>query len=274
MRNYKLVASDLDGTLFNNQAEVSLENLSAINTLWEKGVHFVPSSGRTLSEMRADIKDNPQVRYIIYSNGAGVYDKETGEQILTCLSNDVVIHILDVLYSMETHITYRYNGKSFVDATCQTDEAYNYYNVCEEHRDAVRGYANHVNNFKELGYLADQVEVISVFFRNNQDQEACKQLFSKWEELRVVEGAPYNLEIVNKDAGKGNALRCLADKLGTDYADTISVGNSDNDESMIQAAGLGLAVSNSCESLKAVADEIVCSNEEHVIDYVLKHYIL
>lgn len=41
---------------------------------------------------------------------------------------------------------------------------------------------------------------------------------------------------------------------------------------MIKAAGLGLAVSNSCESLKKAADEIICSNEEHVIDYVLNHY--
>ncbi len=274
MENYKLVASDLDGTLFDNQAEVSRENFAAINTLWGKGVHFVPSSGRTLSEIRSEIKDNPKVRYIIYSNGAAVFDKETGERILTCISKDVVKRILDVLYTFETHITYRYNGESFVDAAYQTEKAYDYYNVCEEHQDAVQGYANYVNNFKELGYSADQLEVISVFFRNYEDQEACKQLFSKWGELRVVESAPYNLEIVSRDAGKGNALRCLADKLCIDYADTISIGNSNNDESMIKAAGLGLAVLNSCESLKKAADEIICSNEEHVIDYVLKHYFL
>ena len=46
-----------------------------------------------------------------------------------------------------------------------------------------------------------------------------------------------------------------------------------NDNSIIETAGLGLAVSNACESLKAAADEIICSNEEHALAYVAAHYL-
>ena len=64
----------------------------------------------------------------------------------------------------------------------------------------------------------------------------------------------------------------LADLLGIDYSDTISAGDSNNDLTITQAAGLGLAVSNACDSLKEVADEIICSNDEHIVSYILNHY--
>ena len=67
-------------------------------------------------------------------------------------------------------------------------------------------------------------------------------------------------------------MHSLADMLGVAHGDTISIGDSDNDASIVEAAGLGLAVSNACDSLKAVADEEICSNEEHAIAYVLTHY--
>ena len=48
---YKIVASDLDGTLFNNKAEVSPENWAAIEQMHKMGIHFVPTSGRSFGEM-------------------------------------------------------------------------------------------------------------------------------------------------------------------------------------------------------------------------------
>ena len=88
----------------------------------------------------------------------------------------------------------------------------------------------------------------------------------------MVEASEYNIEIMNIEAGKGNALYALCDLLGVDYEDTISMGDSDNDSSVTKAAGLGLAMANAVDSLKAIADEIICSNEEHGVEYVLNHY--
>ena len=69
MYKYKMVACDLDGTLLNSEFHVSQENKNAIKELSEKGIHFVPCTGRTLSEMR-EVANIPEVRYIIYSSGA------------------------------------------------------------------------------------------------------------------------------------------------------------------------------------------------------------
>ena len=64
MRNIKIIASDLDGTLLNSNSEVSAENLEAIRKLAEKGVFFVPATGRSLSEIPKAIAYIPEIRYI------------------------------------------------------------------------------------------------------------------------------------------------------------------------------------------------------------------
>ena len=76
-----------------------------------------------------------------------------------------------------------------------------------------------------------------------------------------------------QNAANVNALLRLADMTGVDHAQTLAVGDSKNDSDMLAAAGLGLAVSNAWEELKAVADVVIpCSNDEHVAPYLLEHY--
>lgn len=272
MHNYKIVASDLDGTLLNNESQISPENMAAISQLLNNGVYFVPSSGRTLSEIPEAIRSNSGIRYIIHSNGAVVLDRQTGNRILTCIPNAIAREILDVLTAYECHITIRHNGNCIVDKAYQNNAAFDYYNVIEAHRDCVLNYAIQSDNFLEYACAADQVEVFSAFFHSYDEKIACKKQLEKSGKLRIVEASEYNIEIVNIDAGKGNALHSLADMIAVDRADTISIGDSDNDSSITQAAGLGLAVSNACDSLKAVSDQIICSNEEHAIAYVLSHF--
>ena len=74
-------------------------------------------------------------------------------------------------------------------------------------------------------------------------------------------------------AGKGNALLLLAELLGVDRNATIAVGDSTNDCTMVETAGLGLAMDNAVPKLKAVADAVVCNNRDHVVKYILEHYI-
>ena len=68
--NYKLIACDLDGTLFDSEGNFSEENSRAITELLALGVHFVPTSGRTFSDIPECVRNHPSVRYIIYSSTA------------------------------------------------------------------------------------------------------------------------------------------------------------------------------------------------------------
>ncbi len=272
MKKYKIVCSDLDGTLLDSNAEVSKENLAAIDELTKKGCYFVPSTGRCFSELPEEIKNNPSIRYFICSNGTVLFDRKTNKSILTCVSNETSRKILNVLKKYETHISVRQNGYCNVDALYANEEAFDYYNVCQPHRVVVNAYAIFREDFKRFCDEADNVEVISVFFKSYDELLACKEEVENLGGLRIVAVSDYNLEILNEKAGKGNALHHLADMLDVAYTDTISIGDSDNDSSIIEAAGVGLATSNACEVLKKIADEIICSNDEHVVAYVLSHY--
>ena len=272
MESYKIIASDLDGTLLNNAGQVSPENLAAIEALTRLGVYFTLCSGRTFAEIPASVRDNENIRYIIHSNGAVVLDKQTGHRIQTCISNAWMQGILDVLTACQTHLTIRCDGKCYVDSRYQTQADFDYYNVIEAHQDCVNNYATHSDDFMNLAYGLDNAEVVSAFFHSYDEKLACKKKLEATGKLRVVEASEYNLEIMNIEAGKGNALYALCDLLGVAYSQTISLGDSDNDSSVTQAAGLGLATANACDSLKAIANEIICSNEDHVAVYVLNHY--
>lgn len=76
MHRFKIITSDLDGTLLNSRSEISSENLRAIHELSNRGIYFVPSTGRTVSELPAEIINDPAIRYIIHSNGAVLLDRQ------------------------------------------------------------------------------------------------------------------------------------------------------------------------------------------------------
>ena len=272
MRSYKIVCSDLDGTLLNSASEVSRENLLAMEAMVKKGVYFVPSTGRTFGELPEEIKNSDAVRYMIHSNGAVVLDKQTGARSLVCISNDVMRKIMEILEKYEVHISIRHNGDDYVDGSLDHEAIFDDYNVCEAHRVVVRAFAEYRENFMDFAYAADNVEVVSIFFRDLEQTAVCRRDLEQLGGLRMAAVTPYNLEIMNADAGKGNALRSLADSLGVDIADTVSMGDSDNDTSIVEAAGLGLAVANACDSLKETADAVICSNDDHALAYVLSHY--
>lgn len=273
MKEFKIVASDLDGTFLDDYSNISIENMNAVKALNRKGIMFVPSSGRSFSEIPEEIKNNDDIRYIISSNGAVVNDTVTGESIKMCISKSQLHKVLDILLGYEVHITYRYDGKCYIDGNFCNDSAFEYYNVWKSHERVIKEFGIRVENFKETLYALVDAEMLVVFFHSEEERLMCKKRLIELGFLSIAEASDNNLEITSKNAGKGNALYKLADKLGVSYSDTIAVGDSDNDSSIIKAAGLGLAVSNAREKLKDIADEVICSNNEHAIDYILSHYI-
>ena len=273
MPDYKIIACDLDGTLYNSKTEISKQNLEAINAITKRGILFVPSSGRTMSEMPSELINNSAIRYYIYSNGAAAIDTHTGEKILMCMPKATVNKILDTLYSYKTHITLRHDGICYIDADYQNESDYKFYNVHPVHKGVITTYGVLKEGYKDFAYSLDDVEVFSVFFQSLEEMQECKERLNAIDGIFVADSWPYNLEIFSKAAGKGAALTALAKKIGIDKADTIGVGDSGNDISLIKEAGLGLAVANATDALKDVCDKVICSNEEHAVKYILENII-
>ena len=270
---YRAIASDLDGTLYNTKMQVSEENLKAIEEISRLGVEFVPTTGRTLAEMSPVLLENPNIRYVIYSNGSGIWDKKKNEHTYACISKDLAAKILDILASYEVHITVRAKGKTFINAKTQSKEMREYNRVSYYHGLVLDNHAERVEDFDAFLRSLDNIEVFSVFFHSDEEYAKCREVLSEISEISFVTTLAHNYEIFSARAGKANAIGALASLLGASTDEIISVGDSHNDMSMIRAAGLGLATGNANEDLKRAAKGVICSNDEHIAKYILENIL-
>ena len=274
-RNYKIVASDLDGTLLNKEQIVSEENLQAISEMSRLGVEFVPTTGRSMNEVNPSLINCPDIRYIITSNGAVVFDKKTGKTILThYIPRDVVSLVLENLRPYNVFIVAKEGGKSYFDKNKYNPEFLNTCGIDAYFGHIISQHAEAVEDFESFLLSSNEVEMIVLFFEFDEATRCCKQIFEDSGKLCGAHANIGYLEVYSSDAGKGKTLVTFADKLGIDIADVIAVGDSNNDSSMIEVAGLSLAVANACDSLKELADQTICDNSEHIAKYVLENLII
>ena len=270
---YQIIASDLDGTLFDSNGNLSEVNLQAIKQLHEMGIYFVPTTGRAFDEMPAVLRDCPYIRYYINSDGGCLYDKREDICHEIPMPQQVSQMVFDNLFSCPTIMSVHTDTGSYTDADTHAPEIYRQYHCGDAFINLVMQVNVPRSNFKEHFYNHEAVQMICVYFQNMEDRNRCKQLFENDSRLLVAQSDPCNLEIFSSDAGKGNTLLYLADMLGIDHSDTIAMGDGHNDCTMLQAAGLGLAMANGAEVVKQTADRVICSNDEHGVDYVLQHII-
>ncbi len=273
MPDFSIVASDLDGTLLLHDMSLSAENDAAITAMAEKGVQFAPASGRTLCEMPEAVINHPKIRYYIYSNGAAIWDKQTDTHTYLCMPRAASNAVLDMLCEYDCHITVRQGGRSYADAAMHTDADYTRYQICSAHHDVLERYADFKEDFIDFAYTLDNVECYAVFFPDDDKLAECKERVDALDGVSVAWSWPHCFEIFSVNAGKGFALQKLAEMRQVPFDATIAVGDSGNDMSMVKAAGLGLATQNACDTLKEAADKVICSNTEHVAEYIFKHYL-
>ena len=266
-KKYKMITCDLDGTLLSGDLALSEENKKAISEFKKLGIPFVPCTGRTRGEF-PEVADNPDFRYLIYSNGAAIFDKETGEYILNGFSDETKKRIFEVASMHNAFPLVHADSRAVIDGKLNSKE----YPLNDTVKDIVRKYTISLENFGKEILEFPNMECVSIFFKNEEDCRACREELLKDESLMVAEGWYCNIEVFSKNAGKSSAVKILAEKLGIGIEDVISIGDSDNDLLAVKNAGLGISVSNGTEELKAAADEVGCSNNEHIAQYVLNKY--
>lgn len=88
--------------------------------------------------------------------------------------------------------------------------------------------------------------------------------------MTLVSSADHNFELEHKDASKGNALKYVVKELGGSLHDTIAIGDSFNDVSMLQTAGKGIAMANAHAEIKALADDVTLTNDENGVTSVIE----
>ena len=266
--NYKLIVSDLDGTLLTNDMKLSPENAEAIKKLTELGIEFAVSSGRTLYEVPSCIREFPYIRYIAYSNGTAIYDKMLGRDISSMrISRETVNKIFDVLSDYDVVCSIHVDGKACLEEGIVKDETWEKYQINDYYREILLE-QERVASEEELARSSEGVEAVVMFFSNDSEIEPCRRRLEAIGGITVTSSVEHNLELCSRDAGKGRAFKTLMEHLDIKKEETVAVGDNMNDTSMFAEAGFALCAKNGSEGAKALADKVICSFDEHTAKYI------
>ena len=272
MNDVRIVALHLDATLLDSQKRLSAANRDALARAAAKGVLIVPTTGRFFGMMPPAVRDLPFVRYAITINGAQVYDRETDTALVRDeIPLDMALGVMELLDRYDViYDCYRQNW-GWMTAALQ-DKAADYA-TNEHYLGMVREFRRPVPELKaHLRATAGEgdVQKIMLFARNTQVSGLSSQvldairleLAAKFPEINVTASTWNNLELNIKSAHKGNALRRFAEHLGHKLENCMAFGDGMNDFTMVEAAGLGIAMANAEPEVKRVAKDVTLSNDE------------
>ncbi len=242
---YKLISCDLDGTLLDDNKEISINTIKKINDLINEGYIFVIATGRpytgTIRYLKLFSNDNPVILY----NGSVI--KINNETISFSLSDESAKRIIDLINSKNG--TYIY-WKDEVPYVNRIDDYINDYVKISKVMPKIdnRDYHN--------------VTKIIWFNEHNELLKYEKELFNDILDINHFTSQPTYLEFVSNKASKGKALKYICDKLNIKKENVIAFGDGNNDIEMLKYAGLGIAMENASENVKDNAKYITKSNND------------
>ena len=256
MKNIRLVASDLDGTLLNKNKEITPRLFEALEKLDELGIYFVPSTGRPFATVPKAIKELPFLKYVITSNGATIYDATEQKNIIeNYLTPEAVDAVIEVAKELPIITEYFIEGKAFIAKAVYDDLSP--FDLTESHEFYIKNSRTPVEDFwNEMKRNNAVLENINLVFK---DMELRKEIWDRLKALglaSVTAATTKNIEITSLYATKAQALEKLCEVLGFSRENVLAMGDGDNDMPMIQFAGIGVAMANGEEHIKQAADII------------------
>lgn len=274
MKEIRLVALDLDGTVFNDEKEISSRTLEAIRAALAKGVDVLPATGRTVGGVPHAFTDIPGVRYALTSNGASVVDLQTGERLVSLTFEEALAErTLDLVTPFGGMLSVFINGESYTAAGISEADM-------EMVPPNLRAYFRQTRNLvpdmhKVMKEHPREIEKFSILYPTEAQRDAAwAAVAAACPELEMASSIERNLEINAPGISKGRGLMALAQQLGLAPGQVMAVGDSGNDRTMIELAGLGVAMGNATEEIKAVADVITADNNHDGVAEAIEKYVL
>lgn len=265
--NYKMIVTDIDDTLLDEHHQVSEKNQKAIAWLLANGYEFVLASGRPTAGMQKMVQLlglDQQDCHIISYNGCEISETRSGKTIFAtglALSEFAAA----VAFAQSQKLTICSYTKTAVVVNQASDES--------RYEADILG-MEYVVSDDIVTYFKDRTIPKAIIFGSaeaiTQAQVSCRKRLGEY--FEIVVSKPIFLELTPKGIHKGAAVLKLAELCNISVDEIIAVGDGENDVTMLQTAGLGVAVSNACDLLKLQADEICVSHNESVIDYLVRMY--
>ena len=277
MKNQKLFVSDLDGTLLQGDGTLSDHSRNALIELLEAGVHFTVASARAWGEIVPVLGDLPLTLPVIAINGAYLTDYKTGNHlVINHIENDfaaaIYQHILDgqLFPFIVTH-----NGTEdcLYWQDLKNEQMQWYHDILHVHKD------KRIRRIEDLKHaLAEKVIAFAVMGPPEHVKALSEMLADEYPGMleNFLFENPYSpghwwLTIHDQRACKSKAVRTLVETTGHDLKNLTVFGDHINDIKMLQLAGKGVTLANAEPEVKAIADEVIGSNDDDaVVKYMLQ----
>ncbi len=279
MKDIKLVALDLDGTLFDNSSHISERNLTAIRSITDKGIHVVISTGRPFEGIPFDQIKGTGINYAITANGSGIYEISTRKCLYeNAMDEELVTPILNFLLTRDIHMDAFIGGKGYTPIQCvETAQKLTVPSSIKNYIITTRTRLDNILQFIHENQLKVQKMTLNFYPAADGtliDRETVRKFLVSNPSITTVCGGYNNLEFTRADANKGVGLRKLAEILGVNPDATMAIGDTENDLAIIEAAGIGVAMGNATDAVKARADYVTTTNTKDGVAAAIEHFIL
>jgi Cof subfamily protein (haloacid dehalogenase superfamily) len=260
---YRLIGIDLDETLLDDTGHIPPRAAKAITQAAQQGAYVVICTARTKTGAQRFYDSLGLRTYFITSGGAEVFDPDGQVVFSRPVDPPLVKELLMFAYANDVH------AQVYVDG----DLIYREKNEHAVSYEMMYGFPGiEMPDILEL----DDLITPKVLFVVGKDRIASfqRQVEETFPTLAVRQSKPMYLEVTHSGISKGLALAYVAKAYGIDRQEVIAVGDTEVDISMLEFAGLGVAVANADKELKKIADIVCASNNDGGVADVITQYIL
>lgn len=268
----KLIVTDLDGTLMApDHLTVTKRTKDALEKAHNMGVKIAIATGRTLGLIANVTNQIPFCDYVIYSNGAAVYDRNQKRDIYeNKISPEITGMLLEDIDKYNVYYNAYFDGEIYVPESKMQyyvnrglpqaflDEFMRLSNVCSDMISQSQG---------------KSAEVIAIYSVTDEQKKHFTELFTQ-NKLYVTSSIPGEIEVTAPNVNKGEAVKGFCEKLGIDKSEVMAFGDAMNDYEMLSFAGESVAMGNACDECKKVAKHIAPTNAEDGLAKTVESMIL
>ena len=269
----RLIAMDLDGTALQpDRRSFSPRLIAALEEAHNRGIAIAPVTGRQYSMLPPAVQNHPAWENLtVLCNGGQIRKLADGELLYEKnISGEALKQLLELSQTLEIPVEFSVNGTLYLtEASYRQQQGQPHLDF---HIHTIL--KNHGKIIPSLETLLDQaVEKCNFPYipaeKHREAEEGLKII-----SVSAVWSSASSMEITHPEARKGTALKALCELLGIPLENTMALGDSGNDESMLKAAGLGIAMGNAPDFIKAAADAVTERTENDGAAIAIERYAL
>ena len=242
----KMVVTDIDGTIYSPENGISTKVKECMQNLIKEGIYVAIATGRTYGSAKS-VADKIGIKCPLICYQGGLINSYEGEILdVKYLNPDIAREIITDCRKRNIHLNVYIEDTLYVEDDDQYIKDY----IGDKGIDYFK-----VNSFDELDF-SKLNKLLAIKYDVNFINSFIEELRRKYPQIYVVKSFDYFCEIANKEATKGNAIKFLAKKLGFTEKEVMAIGDQNNDIEMVKTAGIGVAMANGTDEIKAEADYI------------------